>query len=310
MFRLIASAILVASAAAQPQAPASPFAFQSNFWVNLHHFVRAVGRGMPAKATLTVDEQRTWDAAVALYRARYSNRDLLFDRGMVAINDALRRVPNDQTPAPIAAEPDLVPALISIARIYRKHWWAAHDTLNRAWIAGVQPLLARYGPELSWRVAAAYGESWPKTPHPVDVSFTAGPVGAYTSDHPPHTTIAAPDAGYAGPAALEILFHEASHQWGLRLQTALEASAKARNKTLPPQLWHAVLFYNAGELTRRVYAADGYSDYVEYAVKQDVYTRLCGTGCRERVAAAWNRRLDGSASIEEALDALVAGWPQ
>jgi hypothetical protein len=78
---------------------------------------------------------------------------------------------------------------------------------------------------------------------------------------------------------------------------------------VPPQLWHAVLFYNTGELTRRELAGHGIDGYVERAVKNDVYRNLCGEGCRDRVAAAWNRRLAGEVSVEQALDALVASWP-
>lgn len=284
------------------------FAFQSNFWVNLHHFLRVAGRGMPVHAKLTADEQRTWDAAVSLYRDKWSKRDVLFDDGMVAIKDALRRVPNDKTPPEIANEPELARTLIAAAPIYRKHFWPAHDTLNRSWIASVEPLIARYGAALSRRVAAAYGQSWPHT-HPVDLSIFAGPVGAYTSS-PPHSTIASGDSGYLGPAALEMLFHEASHQWGRPLQIAIDTSSENHHRKVPPQLWHAVLFYNAGELTRRAYAEDGYDGYVEYASKGKLYDDLCGAGCRDRVKAAWDRRLDGGVSIEDALDGLVASWPQ
>jgi len=283
------------------------FSLQSNFWVNLHHFLRAAGRGMPLHAKLTADEQRVWDEAVALYRARWSQRDLLRDDGMVAIKDALRRVPNDAAPPALRDEPELARTLIAAAPIYRKYWWKAHDTLNRSWIASVEPLLARYGGPLSERVPAAYGKTWPRT-HPVDLAIYAGPVGAYTSD-PPHSTIASGDSGYLGPAALEMLFHEASHQWGRPLQVILNGAEERHHKKIPPQLWHAVLFYNAGELTRRAFAEDGYDDYVEYAAKGKLYDDLCGSGCRARVAAAWNRHLDGGASLEEALDALVASWP-
>ena len=60
----------VACASATPQrAPERPlFAFQSNFWVNLHHFARAAARGMPAPGELSAAERSTWDAGVAFYR--------------------------------------------------------------------------------------------------------------------------------------------------------------------------------------------------------------------------------------------------
>ena len=282
------------------------FAVQSNFWINLHHFIRAVVRGMPAQAQLTAEERAVWDAGVATYK-QYAARDLLMDEGMVAIKDALRRVPNDQTPPEFPNEPQLRSTLIAVAPIYRKYWWPAHDTLNRSWIAAVGPFVARYGPKLSGLVAGAYGETWPNEPIPIDLSIQAGPVGAYTS-YPPHTMFSSIDRSNQGLASLELLFHESSHQWGRRLQRIIAESADARKKKVPPQLWHAVLFHNAGELTRRTLAADGITWYVPYGVPQ-VYTDLCGEGCREAVAKAWNPHLDGTVTMEAALDDLVAAWP-
>lgn len=320
-----ASALACASAAApRAPAPASPlqqerlFEFQSNFWVNLHHFARAVARGMPARAELTAAERNSWDAGVALYRARYADRDLLFDDGMVEIKEALRHVEGEAPLGAVGAvgalgaaplDPELTSTLERLAPIYRAHWWAEHDAANRAWIAAIQPLLASHGAAIARRVAGAYGQSWPRAPVPVNLAVSAGPNDAYTTTRPTATTIASTSQDIRGLAALEIVFHEASHAWGLAIQTAIAKASAARRKTVPPQLWHAVLFHTAGESTRRTLAADGIDGYVEYAVRQDVYVKLCGDGCRERVAEHWDPHLDGKTSIEAALDALVAAWP-
>ena len=307
---LLLAAVACASAAAPPAPARPPFAFQSNFWVNLHHFVRAVGRGMPAPAQLSAAERSTWDEGVAFYRDRYSERDLLFDDGMVQIKEALRVVGGTESLGSAPLDPELKSTLERLAPVYRAHWWPAHDAANRAWIDAVQPLLARHGAALSRRVAASYGESWPSTPVPVDLSVQAGRVGAYTTARPTHATIAPSTPGLSGHGALEILFHEASHAWDQILENAIDKASAARKKTVPRQLWHAVLFYNAGELTRRTLLEDGVDGYVEYAVRQKVYPGLCGDGCRELVAKHWDPHLDGKASLEEALDGLVAAWPE
>ena len=307
---LLLAAVACASVPA-PRAPARPlFEFHSNFWLNLHHFARAAGRGLPTPGDLSAAERGTWDEGVAFYRDRYSQRDLLFDDGMVEIKRVLRGVEGTASLGAAPLDPELKSTLERLAPIYRAHWWPAHDAANRAWIAAVQPLVARHGAALSRRVAGSYGQSWPEAPVPVDLSVQAGPVGAYTTSPPTHTTIASTDLGYHGLAALEMLFHEASHAWGKTLHDTIAKAAEARHKAVPPQLWHAVLFYNAGELTRRTLAADGVSDYVEYAVRQKVYPNLCGDGCRELVAKHWDPHLDGKASIEAALDGLVAAWPE
>ncbi len=146
MKRIVAVALLAACATTRaPQL----FTLQSNFWVNLHHFVRVVARGMPAEGALTADERAVWDKAVETYRQRYVNRDLLFDDGMVAIKETLRQVPNNALPPEIAGEPELRATLIAAAPVYRKYWWPEHDAANRAWIAAVEPLIERYGSKVA-----------------------------------------------------------------------------------------------------------------------------------------------------------------
>lgn len=309
MRKCLALVLLVSGCASLHTAP-PVFAFHDNFWLNLHHFIRAAARGMPLSGDLDAPERAAWDEGVAFYRARYADRDVAFDDGMVAIKNALRAYEGKNSIADAPIDPELRAVLQRVAPVYRRVWWPEHQRMNEAWIDAARPLVRDYGEALSKRVAAAYGVAWPSQPHPVDLSIFAGPVGAYTTTRPPHTTIASSDPGYRGFARLEILFHEPSHPLaGLALQRSIAIATDAQKKSVPPQLWHAVLFYNAGELTRRVLAEHGVT-YVELATERDLYKDLCGAGCRERVAAAWNRRLDGIATMDEALNALVTSWPE
>jgi hypothetical protein len=310
--RILALLLLFVTACSST-APAPPptqslFDFQSNFWVNLHHFARAAGRGLTAPADLRPAERVAWDSGVAFYRDHYSNRSLYMDPGMSAINNTLSRFPSDSGIENADLDQELKRVLTSLAPIYRAHWWAAHDAANRAWIESVLPHVIRHGPTLSRRVAESYGQQWPAEPIRVDLSVEAGPVGAYTTSPPTHTVISANDPSYSGLAGLEMLFHEASHAWGRPLQKEINEAAERQKKKVPPQLWHAVLFYNAGELTRRTLAENGVPDYVEYAGRKNLYANLCGEGCRERVAAAWDRHLAGNATLERALEELVTSW--
>src|SRR5687767_11544593 len=92
---LLLFATACSSSAPAPPATQSLFDFQSNFWVNLHHFARAAGRGLPTPADLTPAERAAWDAGVAFYRDHYSNRSLYMNPGMSAINNTLSSVPSD-----------------------------------------------------------------------------------------------------------------------------------------------------------------------------------------------------------------------
>lgn len=304
MRRLFLIAFLVACTSTQPAVDEQQiFNFHSNFWLNLHHFLRIVGRGEPITVEMTADERAAWDSAVATYRTSYSQRDLLRDEGMLAIKAALRGA--RESLDGISIPDDLRTALLTAAPVYRRHFWPAHDAANRAWIENAQTLVRQHGAKVAPRVAAPYGESWPSEPIDIDLSVTAGPVGAYTT-YPPHATISSMDKSTQGLASLEIVFHENTHQWGRRLAVIINDAAAKHGKTVPRDLWHAVLFYNSGEVTRRVLAEAGVP-YTLYGHPR-VYADLCGEGCFEKVKAAWDSRLAGTVTIEEALDRLVASF--
>jgi hypothetical protein len=277
------------------------FSFHSNAWLNLHHFIRAAARGGPAPTGLLDEERSAWTAGVDFYRP-YASRDVLRDDGMVAIKNGLRLAERRANLDGIAIGADLKATLERVMPIYRKHWWPAHDRANREWIAAVGLLLDRHGAALSQAVARVYGVRWPTQSVPVDLSVIAGPVGAYTTCEPTHATISSQDTSYRGLAALEMVFHESSHCLSQLFQRVNQAAAE-RKVSVPPQLWHGVLFYTAGELTTRELKAHGI-DYAQYA-GSDLYANLCGAGCRERIAEHWTPRLDGTRTVAEALSALV-----
>lgn len=307
LFLLVASVVGIATM--RPAAQSNPsntlFTFHSNPWLNLHHFARSSARGGPAPTGLSAEESRQWAAGVEFYKP-YAPRDLLGDDGMVEIKSALRGAEGKASLDGIAIDAGLKAILERMMPIYQKHWWPAHDRANRAWIAAVQPLLERHGAALSQALTRAYDTTWPSNPIPVDLSVTAGPVGAYTSGPPTHVTISSSDPGYRGLAALEMLFHEGSHSSISDLFPRVRQAATEQNVSIPPQLWHGVLFFTAGELTTRELKAHGIA-YTEYA-GTGLYTNLCGASCRERIAEHWTPRLDGKRSVAESLSALVASF--
>jgi hypothetical protein len=302
LFLLLASVLAIATIRSAAQSNAL-FVFHSNPWINLHHFARASARGGPAPTGLSEEESRQWAAGVEFYKP-YGQRDLLFDEEMRDIKSALRGAEGKTSLDGITIDAGLKATLERLMPIYQKHWWPEHDRANRAWIAAVQPLLDRHGTALSQALTRTYDVTWPTSPIPVDLSVTAGPNGAYTTG-PTHVTISSSDPSYQGLAALEMLFHESSHGLSQLFQQVRQAASEQK-VSVPPQLWHGVLFYTAGELTTRELKAHGIA-YTQYA-GQGLYTNLCGAGCREKIAEYWTPRLDGKRSIADALSALVASF--
>jgi hypothetical protein len=271
--------------AARPQidavyGPLPVFELHSGFWINLHHRLYEEARqqrsavpvgsaksGKSAKPTLQVapgakavfsaTEQRAWDDAVAYYTANYADKDLLFSTELVLLKnqlgdfetcDELSGAKKRSCDAGLPAK--LTQILEGAATGYRAHRWAADDRANRAWIKRAAPLVREQGVGLSHRLADIYQTQWPNEKIRVDVSAVANAAGAYTTLDPLRVTIASTDARNQGAAALEVLFHEASHGIATPVELAIARECRQRDKPIPRDLWHALIFYTTGEVIK------------------------------------------------------------
>ncbi|HUQ51129.1 MAG TPA: hypothetical protein VM692_02840, partial [Gammaproteobacteria bacterium] len=191
---------------------------------------------------------------------------------------------------------------------YEKCWWPAHDARNRRWIAAAQPVLAAHEEALTARLTELYGEDLAR-PFPVDVVSYGSFSGADSVVDPNHLLVSSVVPANTGNAALEILFHEASHTVfgpGLdgRLWTELEAAAKADGAPLPRDFWHAMLFYTTGRAVQAQLAERGI-DYQPYVYAQGLFERSW-PWFREPLERWWQPYLGGSAPRMESLRQLVA----
>jgi hypothetical protein len=323
------------------ESPLPVFEMHSGFWVNLHHFLylqarllkgnpgsAETGRGASSPDELPVSlidfpaaEIRVWQNAVAFYSKDLANRDLLLNGDMEIINNqlaALEACPDLEGKTSASCKsglrPDLVEALERAAPIYRAHWWAQHDRTNREWIAAVTPLIEQMGVELSSRLADVYQRPWPSGRMRVDAVCYGGPFGAYTSLDPTHITISSHDPRNQGVYGYEVLFHEASHSVAIGVNEAIAREFRDRDKPIPRELWHALLFYTTGEMVRRevAYASMppsnqslGSSGYQPYAARFGLYF-----GSWERFRSLldlyWRPYLDGKISFDTAIARLAS----
>ncbi len=339
------------------------FEFHSGFWINLHHFLYQQARARrdskaaatkpgaeaapaPAKEgpALSESEQRAWDAAVNYYAANYANRDLLFNSEMSALKNQLgdfencedlagrsRKECDGGLPAPVTN------ILDRAAPVYRKHWWPAHDRANRHWFAVVAPLIRQKGLDLADRLAQIYAGRWPAEKIRVDLSVYANWAGAYTTLDPLRVTISSTDPRNQGPESLEIVFHEASHGVAGPVQDAIVRECRQRDKPIPRDLWHALLFYTTGEAVKAALRAaspadsdapvaraanespgaatapgipaavdtDGKPGYIPYAVREGLYARGW-TGYQQLLEKFWQPYLDGRATFDDAIARMVS----
>ncbi len=337
-----------ARVAAQPQANYTEqqlpvFELHSGFWINLHHTLYYEARqrraflsrdANAAKPTtspksvlagkgLTDAEQKAWDDAVAYYMVNYADKDLLFTTELVQLKDQLgdfedcdelsgrkRKFCDAGLPA------NLTQVLEAAAPVYRAHLWPEHDQANRRWILQVAPLVREQGVGLSERLADIYQTRWPHEKIRVDVVAYANWAGAYTTVDPLRVTISSLDPRNQGPQALEVLFHEGSHGIAEAVQKAIIRECRQRDKPIPRDLWHALVFYTTGEVIRTVLTSasgkpgnkgsgSAENAYNTYAFREGLYQR----GWRnylELLQRFWQPYLDGKATFDDAIARMVS----
>lgn len=300
-----------------------PFRFQNSFWVNLHATLRGEARRRSLTLAAQIDiaglpdaERKSWSSALDAYQD-YGRRNVIFDETLVHLNNWLSTVPDEGPLSPIASDIDAstVRALVVAAPVYRAHFWPAQSQRNLKWIGEVEPLVTALGPNMASSLAAVYRVDWPAAPVLVDASFEAGADGGYTTDGPmgtaAHTVIQTSNIGYQGDAGFEMIFHEACHAEGIEgpLRTSINRAAARQNVKAAPDLWHAIIFYTAGELARRELQKNGHANYQPYAYRNGLWDRGWQS-LRGALERDWQPYLDGHATFDSAIQALLQDTSQ
>ena len=328
--------------------PLPVFEFHSGFWVNLHHFLYHQARAREAikdardaaakppgpvlkitpgsQPTLTPAEQRIWDQAVSYYASNYTTKDLLINIDLILLKNQLSdfedcsELTGRTKSACDAGLPGNVGVILEAAApIYRAHWWADHDRANRRWVVRVAPLVREQGVGLSERLADIYQSKWPKEKIRVEVCAFANSAGAYTTLDPLRVTIASTDPRNQGPEALEVLFHEASHDIARPVEAAITRECRQRDKPIPRDLWHALIFFTTSEVLRPVLQGAATEDpqdddvptlrHTPSTVPPGLREKLSQRGWQEYsrlLVIYWQPYLDGKVTFEDAIAHLVS----
>ncbi|NOT09404.1 MAG: hypothetical protein HOP28_14505 [Gemmatimonadales bacterium] len=308
-----------AQESARPLVAAAPglFEFHSGFWLDLHHFLYAqarISRGIdtdrPAIAASTRDTaglggldpsaRLAWAEAIDFYGRTLARRDATFDSLLIGIKNRLAEWEARPNLTGSGLSPELTAVLERTAPIHRRLWWPAHDAANRAWIAEALPLLRDHGRQIADRLADRFRTRWPERPIRVDLTAYTKGGGAFTTEHPSHITMTSTDPSYRGTAALEMLFHEASHTFEDSLGNTLDAAAGTRR--VPYDRTHALIFHTAGQLTRSRIPA-----HIPYAEATGLRTRSRGMSQQfEAAETAWRPYLEGRLTWDQAIRSLTA----
>ena len=165
----------------------------------------------------------------------------------------------------------------------------------------IDPLLQKYGASLAQQIVKAYQTSWPAKPFRVDVCAYANWAGAYTVDESARITLSSTDEGSGGTQGLEALFHESLHVLEVVVVAELRRQAKAQGKEPPRFLSHALIFYTAGEITKRIVPR-----HVPYAVTHELWRGEPWSKYWQLLTTYWQPYLDDKTDFVEALKRIVA----
>jgi len=327
--------------------PLPVFEFHSGFWVNLHHFLYHEARarlaakderttaakttgstlkpapGASPSSNLTPTEQRVWDQVIAYYVANYTEKDLLINIDLILLKDQLgdfedctELTGRKKRSCDAGLPGNIGPMLEAAAPIYRAHWWTDHDRANRRWVMRVAPLVREQGVGLAERLADIYQTRWPTDKIRVEVCAYANSVGAYTTLNPLRVTISSTDPRNQGSEALEVLFHEASHDIAQPVEVAIKRECRQRDKPIPRDLWHALIIYTTGEVLRPVInetPLEGSDSappkskppLVPYALR-DMLTQRGWEEYHLLLQLYWQPYLDGKVNFDDAIAHLVS----
>ena len=324
------------------ESPVPVFELHSGFWFNLHHFLYLQARLLRGNSSSSetvrgaaqpdelpvslIDfpaaEISAWQAAVALYSKDLAGRDLQLNGDMENINNQLALMEacpelegKSSASCKSGLRADLVEALERAAPVYRAHWWAQQDRANRDWVSQLAPMIQQLGVELSGQLADVYQHPWPAGRIRVDVVGYGGPYGAYTSLNPIHLTISSHDPRNRGVYGFEVLFHEASHALAGAVNEAIAKDFRERDKPIPRDFWHVLLFYTTGEMVRRDLEYGSMTlpseksgspfTYLPYAARFGLYSGSW-EHFRSLLDLYWRPYLDGRVSFETAMARMAS----
>lgn len=294
-----------------PVATTERFVFHSRFSMNLVDRLKRTAHGLELPGaecleTLPPDQRTAWDGAIETFRELFVDdeggrrRTIFLRLELAGLGDQVRGgLP------PMSEEVEGL--LDAAAPAYRTCWWDADDAANRRWIGALVSLLREMEEEVATRLAEAYRTPWHDGKIPVDVVPWVSRQGANTIG-PAHILITSSSEAHRGNAALESVFHEASHtiigpDEGEPSRQLREASRRL-GLEVPDGLWHVLIFHTTGEVVQGTIAERTAEEYLPYLYATGLFERAWPE-LREPVEEWWGAYLDGRISMSRAVEGML-----
>ena len=304
------------------QAEPAMIAYIINPVIDLHFYVRSFlhqgGEILPAYIDI-VDRARTFETAVGgmvgwgFIEPLLTRCDTASDLAPLAEQLPERfRFRAGSIVMPRALTRPYVEALADVEPAFMRDVWPDHKQRIENAVEGLEKLLGDHGASALEYLVEKLRLNADQQPLSVHFVAEAPPPGGSTSSSRGigiRSFVGISD--YTRSALAEIVLHEVIHALDLRAGNAHHALGMLRKKMLgtgiPPMdplmrdIPHVVVFIQANETIRRIFDAD-HSPY-----GPDSSFHQSTPEASRRVAPNWNAYLDGTLTLEETLETIVAG---
>ncbi|MFZ6743371.1 hypothetical protein ACO0LC_09110 [Undibacterium sp. JH2W] len=245
--------------------------------------------------------------AVNFYQADYAKRDVMFDETMQSIKRGLSVDDQRRDARGLAIPAALIAVLNRVAPVYARCIWPSQDKSNQNWISELKQLDAKYGKEIQAGIEKYMAHAFPSKPIRNDIVVLTGiRQGAYTDEQ---IVMPSGRSDYQGLAALEMLYHEASHTTVTdTIVAAINDRMKATHRAGESDLWHVLQFYTVGKVTQDVLKQSGKLEYQPYALKNGLYQQAWPEFL-DLIDQVWIPYLDGESSFQKAIEQAVNQMP-
>ena len=132
-------------------------------------------------------------------------------------------------------------------------------------------------------------------------------------------TISSIDPRNQGPEALGVLFYESSHGLAVAVQNAISRECRQRDKPIPRNLWHALIYYTTSEEIRPILMGTGMEPGLSgpggqqkpkfMTLPDELKDNLTQRGWEDYLHVLtmyWQPYLDGKVNFEDAIAHMIS----
>ncbi|WP_424961755.1 hypothetical protein [Ekhidna sp.] len=291
------------------------YQFSVNYWFNMHHFLwveafmnQEVDSTM-IDMELDADAKSELKAAVDYYRNKLVAEDLRMSDYQTAFKNWItnKEATLDEIPNQFNTH---MKVLKKFSPTYNHAFWNDHLRACKRVLQENIPLIRATEESYVDQITKLTRQFWDFDPIKVDVTIYAKSSDwnlrnrPYTSIFPTHVVMNAAGENDVQGNWTELLYHESAHHLILSsnyfIGGTIRDLVEVKGYKTPRQLWHAILFYFTGEISRDLFEAEGLSYPETYMQRNNVFS-----GFHTLLEKHFSPYMDRKIILAEAVDGFI-----